>query len=170
MADLRYEFEKWKSVRADMLQGFRELWDDNEALLDTVEGETGLEVEAWTAKVAEEILQAMALAAACKQRADDMAARAARLTRSVESLRGLLIQLFVMADRKTIVTPVATVTLKATPATLLILEEADIPTKYWAASDPILDKKQLKTDLKAGEKIEGAMMSEPGSTIAIKGS
>ena len=167
---LRYEFEKWKSVRADMLQGFWELWDDEETLQDTVEGETGLTVESMAAKAAEEILQAKALAAACKSRATDLNARAARLTASVESLRGLLVQLLTITNTKRIVSPAATISLRSTKAVLLVLEEADIPIKYWRDSAPTVDKKLLADDLISGEKIEGAIMSEPGSTVAIKGS
>jgi hypothetical protein len=173
MADLRYEFEKWKGVRADMLQAFNELWDDDQALLDTVEGETGLTKESMAEKAAEEILQATALAAACKARAQAMAARASRINKQIESLRGLLIQLFCITEMKTLVTPVATITLGATKPKLLIQEESDIPAKYWIDPeplDPVLDEDALKDDLVAGAKIEGAVMSLPGTKITLRAS
>ncbi|HEU4345759.1 MAG TPA: siphovirus Gp157 family protein [Candidatus Binatia bacterium] len=72
------------------------------------------------------------------------------------------------ASQKKIETPYGTVTSKKAIQTAIIIDEASIPTSYWKPQDPKLDKARLSADLRKGEKIEGATLSNGGATIAIR--
>jgi hypothetical protein len=69
---------------------------------------------------------------------------------------------------RTLDTPAGTVTRKAVPPSVLILEEAEIPAEFFKPQDPKLDKKAVAEALKAGKPVPGAAMSNGGETIAIR--
>jgi hypothetical protein len=50
----------------------------------------------------------------------------------------------------------------------IILNEADIPSKFWKAQDPKLDRKAVLDALKAKEAVAGAELSNGGETIQIR--
>lgn len=164
---------KYWEKRAELLQAHGELFDDDQALQDNIEGETGITIEKIADRCADEIHLAGELARVAKERSAEMAGRAARLKAMVESLREDLQHMMTALERDKLVTPTATISLKATKRVLIVLEEADLPSKYWTTPDPTIDKKTLTADLVAleeGEEIKGAVLSEPGKTIQIRGS
>lgn len=70
---------------------------------------------------------------------------------------------------KKIETPVGNLTLRKGAATLKIDDERKLPDKYLEIVQTYkVDKDLLKSDLKAGIEIDGAYMSEPGTSLMIK--
>lgn len=70
---------------------------------------------------------------------------------------------------KKLETPVGNLTLRKGVSSLKIDDESKLPDKYLEVVQSYkVDKDLLKADLKAGLKIDGAYMSEPGTSLMIK--
>lgn len=153
---------------ADVLrQTLREIvGDDEEVIRDTIEGETSLrELIAMTAadiaadiglvKGADEAIKAI------KERKDRIEKRIAMRRVAVQT--GME-----SAGIKTLETAVATLSLKAVPPSVLILDEAAIPSEFWEPQDPKLSKRAVLDALKAGEDVPGAQLSNGGTTLQFR--
>lgn len=159
---VKSELSKYASLREQLAE-----FDlDTQCLLDTLEGETDLH-EALLA-VADEIADREADMNAIDMRVKDLEARKARHKRASDLLRAVILQAMEIGEIKTIQGSECTLTAKAKPQGLVINDEAVIPAKYWKPQDPKLDKTLLKTDLKDGCLIEGAMLDNGGTTLQIK--
>lgn len=160
--DLARETEAARVLRenlADIIQ-------DEDDARDFIEGETNLNE---------------AIELAVKQTGEDEAAieaidnyvaklkgRKDRLKSRLEATRTAIAVAMIQASQKKIETPYGTVTRKSTIQTAIITDEASIPTDYWKPQDPKLDKAKLAADMRAGQRVEGATLSNGGETVAIK--
>lgn len=160
--DLVRETEAARVLRenlADIIQ-------DEDDVRDFVEGETSL-------------LEAIELAV--NQTGEDEAAieaidnyvaklkgRKDRLKSRLEATRTAIAVAMIQASQKKIETPYGTVTRKNTIQTAIITDEASIPTDYWKPQDPKLDKAKLAADMRAGQRVEGATLSNGGETVMIR--
>ena len=71
--------------------------------------------------------------------------------------------------QKKIETPIGNMTVRKAASTLRIIDEDSLPEKYLEIVQTYKVKKDLiKEDLKAGIEIDGAYMTEPGTTLMIK--
>lgn len=163
-AKLYQEINAAKRLREDLasLMG-----DDPDLARDVVEGETDLN---------EAMLEAVDLFCrdkvaidAIKAHIQLMETRMARLEKRQETIRVLVGVALEQAGRKSVETALGTASLRNTPPSLIVKseDEADIPTKYWKQGKPTLDKKRLAADLKAGDTVKGARMSNGGVTVAF---
>ena len=72
-------------------------------------------------------------------------------------------------NMKKVETPVGNITIRKGTSTLKINDETKLPDKYLEIVQTYkVDKDLLKADLKAGIEIDGAYMTEPGTTLMIK--
>jgi hypothetical protein len=160
--DLARETEAARALRANLA----DIIQDEDDARDFVEGETNL-------------LEAIELAV--KQTGEDEAAieaidnyvaklkgRKDRLKSRLEATRTAIAVAMNQASQKKMETPYGTVTRKYTIKTAIITDETSIPTHYWKPQDPKLDKAKLASDMRAGQRIEGATLSNGGETVAIK--
>lgn len=70
---------------------------------------------------------------------------------------------------KKLETPIGNITLRKGTSSLKIDDESKLPDKYIEVIQTYkVDKDLLKSDLKSGLDIEGAYMTEPGTTLMIK--
>ncbi len=53
-------------------------------------------------------------------------------------------------------------------ASLLVLDEASIPSIYWEPRDPKLDRATLTSDLKQGTDVAGATLSSPEPVLSVR--
>lgn len=140
--------------------------DDAELNHDMVEGETGFfeAIEAALDEIGECEIMATGLAdhiaklTERKRRAEDRAKR----------IKGMIDQAFQMAEVKSHKFTTATITTKAVPAKPLITDESALPSRFFAPQPPKLDKAAVAKALKDGEAIEGAMLTNGGTTIQIR--
>jgi hypothetical protein len=72
-----------------------------------------------------------------------------------------------MAQIKKRETPAGTISLRTVPPSVIVQEEADIPTQFWKPQPPALDKKALLDFLKNGNKVPGATLSNGSVTTSI---
>jgi len=161
---LHQEIAAAKRLRENLAALFE---DDEELAVNSIEGETNLN---------EAIQEAVNLYCTDKTRVEAIAehiklmeARKARLEKRMEVTRAAVCVALEQAGKKTVETALGTATLKNTPPQLKLdpEDEADIPTRFWRAGKPSLDKKALKKALEEGEKIKGARLDNGGQSIQI---
>jgi hypothetical protein len=121
--------------------------EDDELLADMIEGETDLFeiIDRLIARRAEN----MALAAGAAKHIETMCGRRERFESLAEQDRTLITQALVIAELPSVRRPVATLSLSARAARLVIDDEAAIPSSFWKVGDPRLDKIALAEAVKA---------------------
>ncbi len=72
-------------------------------------------------------------------------------------------------ELKKLETPIGNITVRKCASTLKINDESKLPDKYIEVIQTYkVNKDLLKSDLKSGLAVEGAYMTEPGTTLMIK--
>lgn len=141
--------------------------DDDELIIDAIEGETGL-LEAID-RLLGRMVDSKAMIAGLDQAERDLGARKRRFEARLESDRALIEQALMMAEISSKVErPLATFSLATRQPKVEISDESAIPATYWKAADPKLDKKAVGEALKAGETIPGACLSNAAPSITIR--
>jgi Siphovirus Gp157 len=51
---------------------------------------------------------------------------------------------------------------------LMVIDEAAVPSIYWQPSAPKLKRQELLTELKDGAQIEGVALSNPESVLSVR--
>ena len=152
-----------------LLANFKDiLGDDEQAIADTVEGETDL-VEAIQRGVTR-LSEVEAMITGLSSRMEKLKARCDRLSKQAEHLRTSIQTAMEVSGRKTVETELATLSRSRTPPKVVVTKEEDIPATYWVRGEPRLDKKALLAALKAlpqNQKIPGAELSNGGETLTI---
>jgi hypothetical protein len=139
---------------------------DERTLADTVEGLTDLH----------EILQAVlrealadeALAAGLKGRMAEMEDRLARLQDRAGKRRQIAKEVMTQLDIKKLQAPDFTASIRPGFASLVVINENEIPSIYWEPRDPKLDRATLISDLKHGREVAGASLSNPEPVLSVR--
>lgn len=139
---------------------------DDELVIDTIEGETGL-FEAIDMLLLE-VAHSHGMEAGTLQAADALALRAARYHKRAEAARALIEQAMMIAELEKLERPAATLSLVRRAAKVEITEEAEIPAEFWKAGEPKLDKKALGQALKDGQAVPGAALSNQAPSLTIR--
>ena len=141
------------------------LGEDLDARRDAVEGETRLHeaVEAGLARVA----AIAALQSGIATMMESLKGRLKRLTEQDAKLRVALYSAMEVANLQRLETPLGTISTRAVPPSVVVVDEALIPEQYWQVPAPVIDKAALKEALKAGP-VAGAQLSNGGATVAIR--
>lgn len=124
--------------------------DDVEAVQDTFDGETTLDVEIRNAVIA--IENDEIFIAGCKTRESELKARRSRLEKRVEAMRGLIEQAMTIAEWPRHEMDIGTVTLGKARPRVEIDDESAIPSQFWKRQDPALDKDGLTRVLRERQK------------------
>lgn len=139
---------------------------DEETLADTVEGLTNLH----------EIVQAVirsaladeALARGLKGRIAEMEDRLERLQDRASKRRQIAKDVMVELDLKKITAPDFTVSIRPGLPALMVIDEAAVPKTYWEPGSPRLKRQDLAEDLKNGEEVAGATLSDPEPILTVR--
>lgn len=161
--DIHQEVRAAKVLRANLADL---IGDDDEALRDTLEGETSLHelIEA----AINDISKDLAFIAGLKEHIAQLTERKSRLEDRVTSFRQSILTAMEMAVIQKKETPLATLSRKALPPSAVITDEALIPAEFWKAQDPVLDKKAVTDALNDKRTVPGAELDTGSETIAIK--
>jgi hypothetical protein len=139
---------------------------DEQTLADTVEGLTDLhEIVAAIVRAA---LADEALATGLKGRIAEMQDRLARLQDSASKRRQIAKDVMVELDIKKITAPEFTVSIRPGMPSLLVLDEAVVPSIYWQPVAPQLDRQGLLSELKEGADITGVTLSNPEPVLSVR--
>lgn len=120
--------------------------DDDQAIQDTFDGETTLDVEIRAAVVAND--EDQIIVDGIKERESELRERRRRAENRIEARRGFIEQAMVIAEWKTHKMDIATVTVLEAPSRVAIDNETEIPTQFWKRQDPTLDKAGLLSVLR----------------------
>jgi hypothetical protein len=139
---------------------------DEQTLADTVEGLTDLhEIVAAIVRAA---LADEALATGLKGRIAEMQDRLDRLQDCAAKRRHIAKDVMVELDIKKITAPDFTVSVRPGMPSLLVLDEAAVPSIYWELREPRLNRQGLANDLKQGAEISGVALSNPEPVLSVR--
>jgi hypothetical protein len=139
---------------------------DERTLADTVEGLTDLhEILAAIVRAA---LADEALAAGLKGRIAEMQERLERLQERATKRRQVVKDTMVELDLKKLTAPDFTVSIRPGMPTLMVIDEAAVPSIYWEPREPRLDRQGLLAELKQGAEITGVTLSNPEPVLSVR--
>ena len=139
---------------------------DEQTLADTVEGLTDLhEIVAAIVRAA---LSDEALAAGLKGRIAEMQGRLDRLQDCAAKRRQIAKDVMVELAIKKITAPDFTVSVRPGMPSLLVLDEAAVPSIYWQPVAPRLNRQGLLSELKEGADIKGVALSNPEPVLSVR--
>jgi hypothetical protein len=139
---------------------------DDRTLADTVEGLSDLP-EILTA-ILRAALTDEALAAGLKGRITEMDDRLTRLQDRARKRRQIVKDTMVEVNLKKLTAPDFTAAIRAGMPSLLVFDEAAVPSIYWEPREPRLDRQGLITDLKQGTEIKGVTLSNPEPVLSVR--
>ena len=139
---------------------------DDETLADTVEGLTDVH----------EILQAViraaladeALVQGLKGRIAEMEDRLGRLQDRALKRRQIARDVMVELDLKKLQAPDFTATVRQGTPSLLVIDEAAVPSIFWEPREPRLKRQELAQELKHGAEIAGVTLSNPEPVLSVR--
>ena len=162
--NLEFAAINYRSIR-DRIQA-EEPQIDEQTLADTVEGLTDLH-EILTA-VIRAALADQAIATGLEGRIAEMQSRLDRFQDRAAKRRKIAKEVMVELDLKKIVAPDFTVSIRPGMPSLLVLDEAAVPSIYWQKSEPRLNRQKLATELKDGAEITGVTLSNPEPVLSVR--
>ena len=163
-ANLPHSLGEYQYLRERLQAEFPEA--DEDTLRDTLEGLSSLP-EA-LASVVRSYLDDLDLAAALGMRISDMHARLSRFEQRADKKREVVTSVMERANLKKLAQPDFTVSLRAVPPSVVVIDEAQIPQDYWKPQAPRLDRQGISAALKGGSAIPGAALSNPQMTISVR--
>jgi Gp157 protein len=139
---------------------------DEETLADTVEGLTDL--QEILASIIRAALADEALATGLKGRIAEMEDRLSRLQERAAKRRQIAKEVMAELDIKKLQAADFTASLRPGIASLLVIDEAAVPSIYFEPRPPKLDRAGLMADLKQGNEITGAALSNPEPILSVR--
>ncbi len=139
---------------------------DEQTLADTVEGLTDLH-EILTA-IVRAALTDEALAAGLKGRIAEMQGRLDRLQDRAAKRREIAKNVMVELDLKKLTAPDFTASIRPGMPTLMVIDEAAVPSIYWEPREPRLNRQGLVADLKGGAEITGVTLANPEPVLSVR--
>ena len=139
---------------------------DEQTLADTVEGLTDL--HEIIATIVRSALADEALANGLKGRIAEMQERLDQLQDRASKRRQIAKDVMVELDLKKIIAPDFTVSIRSGMPSLLVLDEAAVPSTYWEPRDPRLKRQELLSELKDGADITGVTLSNPEPVLSVR--
>ena len=162
---LKAEARKVAHLRAELLTHYLDLRTDDVALTDTLDGLT--DFSEMVAAVIQSALDDATMQVGIKARLDEIKARLSRYEAREERKRALAQELMVLAGVRKLERPEFTVSFRASPAKVIILNEAEIPDDLMRVTvEP--NKSKIRDLLKTGEDVPGATLSNQPDCISIR--
>ena len=158
------ELSNHRYLRQQLEEKFPEI--DEETLLDTLEGITGL--HEMIAEVVRSRQDDLAFIAAVKARISDMQERLARLDQRATTKKEIVASVLERAGIKKITEADFTLSLRSTSPPLVVIEEKHIPEEFWKPQPPKLDRQGLISALKGGRDVPGVALGNGGVTISVR--
>lgn len=155
-----------EAARSLMLNIRDVIGDDDEAIADAIEGETSFN-EAVSDAI-DRLSEIDSFADAIGAREKELAERRARFISQAERIRTSIGVAMGVAGIKKLELAQATISVRKVPPHVVILNEADVPARFWKPRDPALDRKAVLAALKTKEDVPGASLSNGSETISIK--
>ncbi|CAH1656928.1 conserved hypothetical protein [Hyphomicrobiales bacterium] len=167
MSNLLLEVTLLEREFQDLVAAYPELAEDEQLRADTIEGETNAEVV--LSRIAAQILDAKAIAAAQQSRIDDLKARQAGSERRGEAMRKLALRLLQAADLPRVRLPEATLTVAKGRDSVEITDEAGLPAWAWKTDvTKSVSKSAIKEAIDGGLSVPGARIKTGEPTLQVR--
>lgn len=169
MTSLHAELTRHSILKDELLRRFPSLADDEQALIDTLDGISDLKEQ--ITEVIRSAEDDEMLADAISDRIDQLKARQERLRTRSKGKRDAAFHAMQEAGIKKIEAPDATISLARSPVSVLITDDALIPGEYLRQPEPPApkpDKKAIKEALVAGQEIPGCILSNGGARLLVR--
>lgn len=148
----------------ELTEGYRRVQEMVENLADDELIDQGLElldeltdgIEQKCLNIGRLVKNLQADADAIRSEEKRLAARRRALENQVDGLKEYAQRALELAQIDKCRDEVLTVALQKSPPSLKVLDQARIPAMYFTQPDPVLDRKGLLSDIKAGTEIDGA--------------
>lgn len=145
--DISRELHIQGEAARNLLLNIKDVVEDDAELIETaIEGETSLK-EAISAAV-DRILELDAYEEAIAAQVKALSERKKRFAHQSERIKSAIHVAMGQAELRKMELAVATLGVRAVPAKCEILDESMIPSKFWKAQEPKLDKKAVLDALK----------------------
>lgn len=166
--DLRSTIRNEADAAAALLANIRSvIGDDEDARHDAIEGETSL-IDVISAAILRcDDLEAMS--DAIDDQIKKLKDRKSRFDNQIDLLRTAVCSAMQVAELKRLELPTHTLTVKKVPDKVIVTSEEDVPTRFFVTPEPKLSLKALGDALRAGDTVPGALLSNGGLTLQIKG-
>ena len=161
---LQHSLAEHEYLRARLKAEFPDA--DEETLRDTLEGLSSL--PEMLACALRSYLDDIALTAALGIRINDMQERIGRFEQRAEKKRALITAVMERADLKKLAEPDFTVSVRATPSSLMVTDETEIPQDFWKPQPAKLDRQGLTAALRRGQSVPGAVLGNGQATISVR--
>lgn len=163
---MRIDPIKQAMAAKSLCESISQLGEDEQLLMDTIEGETDL-FEAVDI-ILDRIGEDQAMVVGTDKALSDLNARRDRFKKRIETNRALIEQAMMVAEIDKIERPSATLSLVRRAAKVEITEEAAVPSRFFKQAAPTLDKKAVGDALKAGETVPGATLNNQSPSLTIR--
>ncbi len=158
------EASKFQLLRERLRANYPTL--DEECLADTLEGITDL--HEMIAAIIRSALVDEVFQTGLRARLEEMKQRLARIEQRGLKKRELALEAMTEAGLKKLEQPDFTASARAGPPSIVIVAEDQVPESYWVPQPPKLDRQALLGDLKQGEEIPGAQLSNPKPVLSVR--
>lgn len=171
VSDVERDLARQIGAARDLMAQLRHEGADDDAVLvaDAIEGETALP-EALSAALAEiDDLETLELGLEAVNKRNDTRLAAIRARR--DRIRAAMEQAMVAVDQTTLRLPTATITVARRAPQLVVVNEAEIPSRFFTVPEPpapTLDKKALKAALLANEAAPGVVLDNGSISLTIR--
>jgi len=139
---------------------------DVQTLNDTLEGATNFK-EALCVLI-RSALDDECLAAALRDRINDMRARLARIDARASSKRQVVVENMEAADVRKLIQPEFTASTRSGPQSVVIDDEDELPIDYMVPQPPKPDKRGILEALTRGVLVPGANLAQPKLILMIR--
>lgn len=163
-APLSVESTTYVLLKERLLSSWPQL--DEETLADTLEGITNL--HEMIAAVIRSALVDEALQAGLRIRLEEMRLRLSRLEDRGSAKRQLALEAMSEVGLKKLQQPDFTASARAGSPTLVVTSDDFIPSSYWIAQAPKLDRQSLLAALKRGEVVPGTQLSNSKPSLSVR--
>jgi hypothetical protein len=161
---LGHDLHLYTYLHQKLLEAFPEA--DDVTIRDTLEGITTL--HELIAEIIRSALLDEALQSGLRSRIQDMKERLSRLEARSTKKRELALEALHEAALRKLEQPDFTASTRAAPPSLVVVAEDQLPQTYWVPQPPKLDRQTLLSDLKQGNDIPGAQLSNSKPVLSVR--
>lgn len=155
------QVDQIKAIR----ESIRAVTDDEDAIRDTLEGET--DIAGLIRMLLLSVEDDQAMVDGCQSRIDELKERQDRFKHRIEAKRGLIHQAVALSGQRKIEMDIATVSLRAVPPKVIVTNESELPSSCFKTTVRV-DLSTLGKMLKDGDSIPGAHLDNGGESITIR--